>query len=236
MLSKVKSNHEANDLGKYIPSQFITGEKTSFSVNIDDAWDEIMRENELMEASSILKQGAESLGKVELDRNQISKMARELIKETKSKYKAADLEENMMKAFAYMKDTKDVSYDVMMDIMRDIAKPVLEQSTKQDNVQSQDWNKLREYFRGQKIALSPAQKKEVAYQYGSYDNFRRSLFGTVTLSDKGALLDEVWGEIADASGGRLSVAESDVNEPSALMDVIESLKPQMKNIYGMDSE
>ena len=201
-----------------------------------EVWDEIMQEEELKTAQSIIEEGAKTLKDIALDEKKIDRIAANILKTNKSTYSKADLSQSLKAIFAYMTDTADVNYDVLLQVMKEVAKPVLEKSQSTDAAQTYDYERVKQYLKGTVIALSPSQKKEVAYNYGSYDAFRRRIFGSAKIGDNGTLLDTVWSELVDISGGRLSISESDVNQPQALLEMIDDLKPHAFNEYGMDME
>lgn len=201
-----------------------------------EVWDELMQEEELKTAQSIIEEGAKTLKDIALDEKKIDRIAANILKINKSTYSKVDLSQSLKSIFAYMTDTADVNYDVLLQVMKDVAKPVLEKSQSTDAAQTYDYERVKQYLKGTVIALSPAQKKEVAYNYGSYDAFRRRIFGSAKIGDNGTLLDTVWSELVDISGGRLSINESDVNQPQALLEMVDDLKPHAFNEYGMDME
>lgn len=201
-----------------------------------EVWDEIMQEEELKTAQSIIEEGAKTLKDIALDDKKIDRISANILKTNKSTYSKADLAQSLKAIFAYMTDTADVNYDVLLQVMKEVAKPVLEKSQSTDAAQTYDYERVKQYLKGTVIALSPAQKKEVSYNYGSYDAFRRRIFGSAKIGDNGTLLDTVWSELVDISGGRLSINESDVNQPQALLEMVDDLKPHAFNEYGMDME
>ena len=57
-------------------------------------------------------------------------------------------------------------------------------------------NDILRDLRGRKISLNDGQRAEVESRYGSYDNFRKSMFGSVIISKDGTPLDMVWQELS----------------------------------------
>lgn len=213
---------------------------TKYSIDIDDSLFDVLQDTysaQEKEIASIVQEGFESLKNVTVNEKIMHKVAYEIKKEYQSKYDIDKLQENLTRVFAYLKDnTETVGYEDMVRIVQEIAKPVIEQSTDVDAFEQEIYNNFRSYIKGKKIRLSEEQKAEVAYYYGSYENFRRKNFGNITFSDDGTYLDNIWSEICDNSYQMLDTDISTADEPIALIDALNTLRPTKKNIYGMDTE
>ena len=94
---------------------------------------------------------------------------------------------------------------------------------------------LRE-IRGSRIALDELQKKEVAYQYGSYNEFRKKCMGSVIVTDQaGISLDSQWHEWASLYPNLFDEEISSNDMPSALLDVFDRLRSMTDgDVYGYD--
>jgi len=82
---------------------------------------------------------------------------------------------------------------------------------------------LRE-LRGRKIKLSDSQKAEAARAYGSYNDYRKAAFGSVTLSNEGIPLDSLWQEMASIFPGTFDENVTAGDQPAALLEVIQGLR------------
>ena len=89
-----------------------------------------------------------------------------------------------------------------------------------------------------RIYLDEQQKKEVAYQYGSYNEFRKKTMGSVILTDTATMsLDSQWHEWAAKYPNLFDPDITSTNMPSALMDVFDSLRNMTAtDSYGYDQE
>lgn len=79
-------------------------------------------------------------------------------------------------------------------------------------------------IRGSKVRLDDSQKGEAAHRFGSYNDLRKALFGTVTFSNDGISLDSQWHEW---SGLYPSIFPEDTTAsdmPGALYDVVQRLR------------
>lgn len=218
----------------------LENEGKKYSTNIDEALFEALEETwtleEQKQASGIVQQGFEALQSVEINDKIVNKIAKNILKQYSSDYPTEDLSYNIKNIFAYLKNTENVSFDDMTKVMQEVAKPVLEQSKRIDPRDKADYDDFINYLSQKRIKLTSAQRQEVEYTYGSYDDFRKSMFGKVTLSNKGVSLDDIWSEIVQQSGYRLSEDVSDADEIIALAEVIEDMKPVPRNPFGMDMD
>lgn len=224
---------------KDIISQTEKKETKKYSIDIDDSFFDALygepSEHET-EMSSIIQEGFESLKNVEVNERMMHKIAYAIKKENKSTYDIDKLTANLTKVFAYLKEHQNADYNDMIRIVQEVAKPVIEESTDVDPYEQQAYKDVRDYVKGLNIRLNDEQKAEVAYYYGSYENFRKMNFGNFTFTDNGTYLDNLWSEIVDNSYQMLDYDISSADQPVALVDMLNQLKPTRKNIFGMDKE
>lgn len=210
-----------------------------YSIDIDDSFFDALygepTEHET-EMSSIIQEGFESLKNVEVNERMMHKIAYAIKKENKSTYDIDKLTSNLTKVFAYLKEHQNADYNDMIRIVQEVAKPVIEESTDVDPYEQQAYKDVRDYVKGLDIRLNDEQKAEVAYYYGSYEKFRKMNFGNFNFTDKGTYLDNLWTEIVDNSYQMLDYDVSSADQPMALVDMLNQLKPAKKNIFGMDKE
>ena len=223
-------------------NESIVNDKAKYSMDIDEDLMAALEADykyseEEMNSASIIEEGFKALDNVEVNDKIIHKLAYDIRKEYKSGIEMEKLERNLKGVFAYLKDNADhVNYEDMVRIVREIAKPVLEQSMDIDPLENEIYKNAKQTLAGKKIRLSEQQKREVAHYYGDYETFRRANFGTITFSDKGILLDDMWSEICDNFYQMLEYDTPDADQPIMLVDALNSLKPTKKNIYGMDAD
>ena len=93
-------------------------------------------------------------------------------------------------------------------------------------------------IRNSKVYLDETQKKEVAYQYGSYNEFRKRCMGSVILTDSATMsLDSQWHEWAGQYPNLFDMDISSTDMPAALMEVFDSLRNMTEtDSYGYDQE
>ncbi len=231
--------HEIQNPSENIISQTEKNETKKYSIDIDDSFFDALygepSEHET-EMSSIIQEGFESLKNVEVNERMMHKIAYAIKKENKSTYDIDKLTSNLTKVFAYLKEHQNADYNDMIRIVQEVAKPVIEESTDVDPYEQQAYKDVSDYVKGLDIRLNDEQKAEVAYYYGSYEKFRKMNFGNFNFTDKGTYLDNLWTEIVDNSYQMLDYDVSSADQPVALVDMLNQLKPAKKNIFGMDKE
>ena len=231
--------HEIQNPSENIISQTEKKETKKYSIDIDDSFFDSLygepSEHET-EMSSIIQEGFESLKNVEVNERMMHKIAYAIKKENKSTYDIDKFTSNLTKVFAYLKEHQNADYNDMIRIVQEVAKPVIEESTDVDPYEQQAYKDVRDYVKGLDIRLNDEQKAEVAYYYGSYEKFRKMNFGNFNFTDKGTYLDNLWTEIVDNSYQMLDYDVSSADQPMALVDMLNQLKPAKKNIFGMDKE
>lgn len=221
---------------KDIISQTEKKETKKYSIDIDGSFFDALygepSEHET-EMSSIIQEGFESLKNVEVNERMMHKIAYAIKKENKSTYDIDKFTSNLTKVFAYLKEHQNADYNDMIRIVQEVAKPVIEESTDVDPYEQQAYKDVRDYVKGLDIRLNDEQKAEVAYYYGSYEKFRKMNFGNFNFTDKGTYLDNLWTEIVDNSYQMLDYDVSSADQPMALVDMLNQLKPAKKNIFGI---
>lgn len=204
---------------------------------LDDFWDGFDGFDETVKSSaSILEEGAKALQGQSVDENAVRKIARTVKDEYHSSVNTNTLADNLTKVFAYMQEQPKANYEDMLRVMNEVATPVIEQSTNYDLAELETYQTFKKQLRDYRITLNDEQKAEVANVYGSYNDFRKSMFGTLNLvSEGGTSLDSIWGELSYLSGGMLDDTISYAEQPLALADALDQLKPQARNNFGADT-
>ena len=202
-----------------------------YSMEIDDLWEEVFNE-QYGDTASILEEGMEALKGQEVDRKKVDKIAIALKKEYGSTINTKMFADMMEKAFAYMQTGEHVNYNDMMRVMDEIARPVIEEAT---TAKSEDYDKFVAALKGYKIKLNDKQMAEVRNAYDSYASFKKAA-APINFNKNGTYLDSLWEEIVASTDGLLDGDITDANEPLALLDVLESLRPSPVNNFEGNTE
>ena len=172
------------------------------------------------------------INKKELDERAIRRLSKKVLKEYSSKYNTGTLTQNLKNIFEALANMDDgITYDEVIARTAEVAKAVLEESAVLNTDMSKQYNALREYAKGTKIKLSEQQKKEIAYYYGSYENFRRKNFGKIRLSEEGSTLDSLWGEMSELWPEFFEPDTHELEQVQTLVNALETIKPFYENPF-----
>lgn len=86
--------------------------------------------------------------------------------------------------------------EITWETVSDMAQPAIQWLQDHQKQERNDYaQEVLKQIRGTKVYLDEQQKQEAAHAYGSYNDFRKSLMGTITLSDSANMsLDSAWHE------------------------------------------
>lgn len=204
-----------------------------FSMDIDEAWESLFDETFNVDGASILEEGMQALKGQDVDYGKVKRVAIKLKQEYGSTINTKAFADMMEKAFAYMQTGDHVNYTDMMRVMEEIAKPVLDEAT--HTVGDAEYKSFINAMKGYKIKLNDEQMAEVKSALGSYADFKKAMY-PLTISNNGSYLDGLWEEICASTGYLLDQDIAVGNQPLALMDVLESLRPSPVNSFDGDYE
>lgn len=162
----------------------------------------------------------------------VEKLARKIVRDTHSKYDAASLAGDLGQIYTYAAtaENSEEALREIDDVGIGLAKKVLRQSEQMDTTVSDQLTGLKDYLRNTGLSLNEDQKAEAAAMYGSYNDFRRQVFGTIKLTRDGVPLDVAWGELHDAYPWLFDADGTDILE--SLVHAAELTRPQLVNPYG----
>ena len=184
-------------------------------------------------ASSILEEGMEALKGQEVDRKNINKVATKIMNEYGSVIQHKMFADQLEKVFAYMQTNDHVNYNDMMRILNEVARPMIDQSTMK--IGEEAYKDFTNAMKGYTIKLNDTQIEEVKNVFGSYGNFTRAMM-PIRFSKEGSSLDSIWSEIVDATGGILDMDIQDADQPLALFDTFNAIKPTVENNFVGNAE
>ena len=162
----------------------------------------------------------------------VEKLARKIVRDTHSRYDAASLAGELEQIYTYAAtaENSEEALREIDDVGIGLAKKVLRQSKQMDTTVSDQLTELKDYLRNTGLSLNEDQKAEAAAMYGSYNDFRRQVFGTIKLTRDGVPLDVAWGELHDAYPWLFDTDGTDMLE--SLVRAAELTRPQLVNPYG----
>lgn len=135
----------------------------------------------------------------------------------------AELNRMLKDFYTFLATDKELTWESVQERAVPIARYLQQRVSLKPQLSDYARDVLRE-IRSRKIALDDIQRAEVEYRYGSYEQFRKSAFGSVTFAKDGLMLDTVWQELADMFPGTFDPDTSAADMPGALMDIIDSMR------------
>ena len=200
--------------------------------SIDEQNKKLIQENKALREYKRELEWRLGINRKELDERAIRRLSKKVLKEYSSKYNAETLTQNLKNIFEALANMDDgITYDEVIARTAEVAKAVLEESAVLNTDMSEQYSALREYAKGTKIKLSEQQKKEIAYYYGSYENFRRKNFGKIRLSEEGSTLDSLWGEMSELWPEFFEPDTHELEQVQTLVNALETIKPFYENPF-----
>lgn len=164
---------------------------------------------------------------------QVRQAAGKILKDTASKYDRKTLESNMRAIVeAYARD----GGEGVSQAAAEMAKAIIEKNTHLDTTLRDQYSALRRDLRENGVSLTESQKAEAASIYGSYNEFRRALMGTVKLTDKSMTLEARWDELSMMYPEIFHADTVEGDQINALMAFKQMMQPVYTNDFGMDMD
>ena len=194
--------------------------------------EKLKRQNELLEQQFIVTKGHKP--KVE----DVTKMCKKILKKYSSDYNLDDMVSNFKNIIDISSSSKFSNYAATRKALMTVAESVLKQSKNIDMVEYEQYAPLRKTLRTTRIALNEQQMQEAQNIAGSYNDYRKKLFGKVKLVKEGGIqLDSLWQELSEKYPEEFSRDTSDVNQVHELMDIVENIKQaKVTNTFNDEQE
>ena len=166
----------------------------------------------------------------------IDRLAGRILTDYQSTMPKTELVESITQLFDYIGNGERVIWDEVQAGAMNIALNVLDKST-QRNTEWYDATKpARDYLKDTAIKLNDKQLEEVGYAFGSYNDFRRALFGKATVSRvDGIPLEQAWRDLSGMFPDVFDPDTADVDMPVMLYnEVLGMYDRPIENPYGYD--
>lgn len=164
----------------------------------------------------------------------IRQIAGRILKETGSRYDRGQMVENLT---AVMKRYAEGGADEeTLRAVAEMSKAIIEKSTRADNSLREQYADVRRRLRETGVRLTEVQKQEAANISGSYDEYRRSMMGTVKITEQAGDLTSQWDELSGLHPELFAPGTSEGDMVDALRDFQLMMKPRYENRYGMDMD
>ena len=171
----------------------------------------------------------------QISQKSIDRIVNGIYKDFKSSYDKGTFKSKLSAFLNDVASGKAESRDNFTYMAEQILRPVIEES--QNNLELSDYAKdVLKDIRETKISLDSVQKEEVANAFGSYNEFRKSTFGRLSLSNEGVPLDSMWQEWSARYPELFDGNMNSADQANALADIVSNLKEDYVNDYGFSIE
>lgn len=158
-----------------------------------------------------------------VDAKKVRTLARVIKDDYNSTITTDELTDMLSGFYSSIANNEGLSWDVVKIKTREIAEAVISKSKNNSEISDRSKDILSN-IRSVAIKLSDEQKAEVANYYGSYNDFRRSAFGTLKIRNDGISLDQRFSELAEAYPDIFDKETADVDQPAILFELAKALR------------
>ncbi len=216
-----------------------TSESTKFS--LPEEYEELKREHEkVLRENDTFKRNIDYLEHllgiqkgISISKKSAQKAADKLYRKYKSTADRTEFTERVTALFQDVAGKGGETKGNFLYLAEQIMRPVLEKSQNNQEISEYAQEILKD-IKSKKIKVDLLQKKETAYRYGSYNDFRKKNFGRASFSDNGTALDTLWKEWSAIYPEIFDENISPVDQPIKLTEIIDSLKEDYVNEFGFD--
>jgi len=194
--------------------------------------DDLAKENdELREKVEYLRGQLKKTPMTKIKPEDVRRVARKLIKEYNSSVTMEEVEPMLQSLYDDMSAGND--YVTLWDRANAIAELIVDNAQELRSPDMDTYNELKARLKDVKIQVNDKVKGDIP----DYNEWRKHLFGTITLSNTGIPIDTLYGELSAQYPGYFPV---DVVPPTdqllQIVDTMNDLKPQFENplSYYMD--
>lgn len=159
--------------------------------------------------------------------------ARQLKKAADAKGDTGELV-NLLKGFyRYTAEEKTLSWEGVQKAVKPAVDWLVKNRRKYRTEYAQE---VLKDIRGRSISFSEEQKTEAARYMGSFNDYRKSMFGSVKISREGMSLDETWHELSRLHPGVFPEDTVPGDMPRMLTEIVERMKNSYEHTlaYGED--
>ena len=171
-----------------------------------------------------------------LTKSSVDAVAKSLMKYANAKGNRAELVKHLEDVYSYILQGENVSWEGVMEK----AENAVDWLVRNEHIKTERdeyANTILKDLRTSRFYLDDLQKKEVAFRYGSYNEFRKKTMGRFILTDNAEMsLDSQWQVWAENYPGKFDASESSNNQPLKLMDIIDGLQEEIPVDYYGDAQ
>lgn len=153
----------------------------------------------------------------------VEAMASQLMKSNNAKGDKKELAKLLNTVYEYIAKGEELTWEGAAEM----AQPAVDWLRSHTVIKSELSQYARDILhdvRTSRVALDESQQAEAAYRYGSFNDFRKSMMGSITIAKDGVPLDIQWQEWANTYPDIFDVNMSASDMPGALADILSSLR------------
>lgn len=160
-----------------------------------------------------------------------ARIAHKTAKDFKSTIERSEISDGIDRMIDAYQDHDEAAAVAIAD---ELARKILDKSRKTSTDHREGYEDARKRLRETGFSLTDTQKQEVANRLGSYNDWRKSVMGSVKVKNDAASLDAIWSQL---SGMHPEYFPADANEaqmPEYIEQFVQAMRPRYENPYGMN--
>lgn len=179
-------------------------------------------------------QGKETHGKV-LKKSSLEAITKKIMRDANARGDVKELSNLISVIYEYIIQGEGVSWEGISDISKDAIDWLIQHEFKKRE-RTDTANEVLSFFRGYSFSLPDDVKAEIAYSYGSFNEFRKRTMGSLKIKNDASNLDSLWGEICEKFPNLFDRETADKDQPMVLWNVIEEMKNSYIPEYEYDED
>ncbi len=190
---------------------------------------------DIVDLKELLKIQKSITNGTKLTKSSVDTAARYLMNKLGSNGDKAELIARLTPFYEGLAVAKNLTWEEISEIAQPAVDFLVDNLSKNTQLDEYAVSVLKE-IKSQRISLSDEQKSEVASQYGSYNDYRKSVLGSVTISDSNAIpLDQRWSELSTMYPDVFNADVVSGDQPAALVEAIDTLRSMdLSPVYERD--
>ena len=192
---------------------------------------------DVVSLKDLLKLQRQVTGGTKFTKTSVEAAAGLLMKSSNAKGNKAELAKILNGFYEYIAKGDDLTWEGVSEQAQRAVQWLQEHENIKKEIDGYAQDILRE-IRENRFYLDENQKKEAAYQYGSYNEWRKKTMGSTTVAnDAKTSLDSLWGALSEKYPNIFDPNTTSTDMPAALLDAIDTLR-NMKPMddYAYDAE
>ena len=201
---------------------------------VEKSYKRLARENDILrEQLDKARREVKRSDRAELDSKKTEEYARNVLKEYNSTMDRTELRDALLAIYKDM-GTSEADYSEIKARATLLADEVISSAEVLDTGMYDEYKELINTIRNTPITLAEADRKELAYYEGSYNDFRKANIGSIKLvNDANLSVDEFYAGLCEEYPEMFDASiASPAEQLLAIRDVLDDLKPTIENPYG----